>query len=92
MGHPVTHVGDACKHKEACLRMDGLIKCFIVPPQRLYHSVVPFRCSKKLIFACVGHASSSSPVENASIPRMMCDWPWKRFKRYVKSMRCMNIK
>ena len=33
VGHPVIHVGDACKDKEACLRMDGLIKCSIVLPE-----------------------------------------------------------
>ena len=33
VGHPVIHVGDVCKDKEACLRMDGLIKCSIVPPE-----------------------------------------------------------
>ena len=35
IGHPRIHVGDACKDVEACLRMDGLIKCTIVPPQKL---------------------------------------------------------
>ena len=30
--HPIIHVGNACKDVEACLRMDGLIKCSIVPP------------------------------------------------------------
>jgi len=50
IGHPVIHVGVACKDKEACLRMDGLIKFSIVPPERLYHPVLPFRCNKKLLF------------------------------------------
>ena len=27
-------MGDACKDKEACLRMDGLTKCSIVPQER----------------------------------------------------------
>jgi len=49
-GHPVIHVGDVCKDMEARLRMDGLIKCSIVPPEKLYHSVHPFRCNKKIIF------------------------------------------
>jgi G:T-mismatch repair DNA endonuclease (very short patch repair protein) len=42
VGHPVIHVGDSCKDKEACFRMDGLIKCSIVPPETLYHPVLPF--------------------------------------------------
>ena len=35
MCHPVIHVGDVCKNKEACLRMEGLIKCSIMPPEKL---------------------------------------------------------
>jgi len=39
-----------CKIVEACLRMDGLIMCTTVPPQKLYHPVLPYGCKKKLIF------------------------------------------
>jgi len=38
IGHSVIHVGDACANKEACLKMDGLIKCTIVPPKKLLPS------------------------------------------------------
>ena len=43
VGHPVVHVGDACK--------EGLMKCTIVPPERLYHPVLPFRANHKLMFS-----------------------------------------
>jgi len=36
IGQSRIHVGDACKDVEACFRMDGLIMCTIVPPQKLY--------------------------------------------------------
>jgi len=42
------------KDKEACLHMDVLIKCSIVPPQRLYHPVLPFRCIKNLMCCLCG--------------------------------------
>jgi len=48
-GHPIIHVGDACADIEACLKMEGLIICKIVPPKDLYHPLLPFRCDKKLI-------------------------------------------
>ena len=48
VGHPLIHVGDACKDKEACFRMDGLIKCSIVPPER--YPVLPFRPNQNLMF------------------------------------------
>ena len=44
------HVGDECKDTETCLRMDGVIKCTIVPPHKLYHTVLPYRCNNKLMF------------------------------------------
>jgi len=40
VGRPNVHAGDECKDIEACLRIEGLIKCSIVPPVRLYHPVL----------------------------------------------------
>jgi len=50
VGHPIIRVGDACKDIEVCLRMDGLIKCSTIPPEKLYHPVLPLRCNNKLMF------------------------------------------
>ena len=68
--HPVIHVGDACKDKDACLQMDGLIKCSIVPPKRLYHAVLPYRSKKKLLLcfcrSCVHERNYSSECKHTS--------------------------
>jgi hypothetical protein len=48
IGHPTIHTGNACADKEACLKMEGLIKCTIVAPKDLYHPVLPFRYNQKL--------------------------------------------
>ena len=62
VGHPIIHVGDAFKDIEGCLRMDGLIKCCIVPPEKLNHPVLPLRRNNKHMFClcktCVLTASS----------------------------------
>jgi len=50
VGHPVIHAGDACSDKEAILWKEGLIKCTVLPPKRLYHPVLQFRCSYKILF------------------------------------------
>jgi hypothetical protein len=50
IGHPIIHVGDACGDIEACLKMEGLIKCKIVPPKDLYYPVLSYRCERKLLF------------------------------------------
>ena len=44
------HAGDACSDTDAMMRMKCLIKCRILPPKRLYHPVLPFRCNSKLLF------------------------------------------
>ena len=49
LGHHVIHVGDACQDTETMLRK-GLIKCCVLPPQKLYHPVLPFRYNDKLLF------------------------------------------
>ena len=50
LGHPTVHVGDTCKNVDARLNMDGLIRCTVVPPKRLFHPVLPYRYNKKLLF------------------------------------------
>ena len=52
MGHPVIHVCYACADKEACLKVDGLMNCTIVPPKDLYHLVLQFRYKKLLFCLC----------------------------------------
>jgi hypothetical protein len=32
IGHPIIHVGETCADIETCLKMEGLMKCKIVPP------------------------------------------------------------
>ena len=60
VGHTFIHVGDTCKDKEACLRADGMIKCSIVPLERLN-----FRS-----FLSDGeNAFLLPPAKNAVIPR-----------------------
>ena len=50
VGHPAIHVGYACLHKQAMLSKEGLIKCTVLHPKRLYHPVLPYRCNNKLLF------------------------------------------
>jgi len=50
VGYPVIHVGDTCHDIEAMMQKERLIKCTILPPKTLYHTVLPFRCKYKLLF------------------------------------------
>jgi len=43
IGHPIIHVGDACVDIKVCLKMEGVMKCKIVPPTNLYHPALPYR-------------------------------------------------
>jgi hypothetical protein len=48
---PCDSCGDTCHDIDAMLRKEDLIKCCILPPKRLYHPVLPFRCKNKLLFS-----------------------------------------
>ena len=50
LGQPVIHVGDACQDKEAILQEVRLIKYCVLPPQKLYHPVLPFPFKDRLLF------------------------------------------
>ena len=74
IGHPIIHVGDICKSINTCLQMEGLIKCTVVPPMELYHSVLPYRWNKLLFCLCRtgveennmrGHCQHFSDAERA---------------------------
>ena len=52
IGHPIIHFGDACLDKDTMLKNEGLIKCRVLPPERLYHPVLSFRCNKLLLCLC----------------------------------------
>jgi len=79
-GHPVVHVGDRSKDIQACLQMDGLIKCTIVPPKDPYHPVLPFRCNKKLLFClcrtCVFEQNIRGPCQHFSDAERAIDGTW----------------
>jgi len=50
VGNSIVLVGDDCDDIEACLRMEGLIKCSIIPPGKSYYPILPFRCDNKHMF------------------------------------------
>lgn len=49
LSHPEVYVGDAC-NKLNLNNIDGLIKCTILPPEELYHPVLPQKINNKLMF------------------------------------------
>jgi len=80
IGHPVVHVGDTCKDIPACLQMEGLIKCTILPPTDLYHPVLPFRCNKKLLFClcrtCAFEQNMRGPCQHLSDAERAISGTW----------------
>ena len=75
ISHPRIHVGDACKDVETFLRMEGVIKCTIVQPQKLYHLLHPYRCSKKRLFSlcrtCVDTCSTGECTRTEDAERAL---------------------
>jgi hypothetical protein len=70
-GHPVIHVGDTCKDVEACLKMEGIVKFSIVPPERLTTRSFPTDITRSYSSACVGRVCQKrTPVANVAIVQM----------------------
>jgi hypothetical protein len=80
IGHPTIHVGDTCSDKEACLKMEGLMKCTIVPPKDFYHSVLPFRNNQKLLFClcrfCALEHNTAAEYRHFSDAERCLDGTW----------------
>ncbi|XP_046752100.1 uncharacterized protein LOC124414953 [Diprion similis] len=56
VGHPTVYVEEECKlltGASGCdiTRVEGLIKCRVLPPRNLYHPILPVRMHDKLMFA-----------------------------------------
>ncbi|XP_018568461.1 uncharacterized protein LOC108908806 [Anoplophora glabripennis] len=49
VGHPKIYLGEECNTLDL-KEIDGLIKCKILPPQNLYHPVLPQKINNKLMF------------------------------------------
>jgi len=80
MGHPIIHVGDTCADIEDCLKMEGLIKCKIVPSTNIYHPVLPYRYDKKLLFClcrtCVQEHNATSECQHRSEAERCLEGTW----------------
>ncbi|KAK5650119.1 hypothetical protein RI129_001148 [Pyrocoelia pectoralis] len=49
VGHPDIFVGKECSNLDLS-KTDGVIKCKVLPPQTLFHPVLPTKLNKKLMF------------------------------------------
>jgi len=47
LGHPKVYVGADCPPD--CFDREGIIKCKVLPPRRLYHPVLPYKSNSKLM-------------------------------------------
>jgi len=100
IGRPVIHVGDACRDIEACLCMEGLIRCSIVPADKLYLSVLPYRCNNKIMFClfrtCVHTSQCGMYAYRGRVSRpcnwMKLGWLCRKDIGYSRSMRCTSIR
>lgn len=67
-GHPKIYVGEECKDltgpENDVVSVEGLIKCSILPPQNLYHPVLPVKQNDKLMFVlCRKCGEIQNPLE-----------------------------
>jgi hypothetical protein len=87
VGHPLVHAGETCNDIDAMLKMEGLIKCRILPPIQLYHHVLPFRHKYKLFFCLC----RSCPVELKTETECMYNTVAERALRFTLVMDDVRI-
>lgn len=66
-------MGEKCRDIQSVFRKEGLIKCSILPPKKLLHSVLPYRCNNKLLFClcktCAIQQNSNSDCTHETVLR-----------------------
>ena len=51
LGHPKVYVDADCP--SACLDREGIVKCKVLPPRKMYHPIFPYKSNSKLMLALV---------------------------------------
>jgi len=59
LGHPKVYVGADCPSD--CLDREGIIKCKVLPPRKLYHPVLPYKSNSKLMFPLCSACADTEP-------------------------------
>ena len=66
--HPIVHVGDTCKNVDACLKMDEVIRCTVVPPKSSITRSFLTDLTRSFYSACAGRAfTNRTCVKNFTI-------------------------
>ena len=74
VGQPVIHAGDACRDTDAMLQKERLVKSTVLPPTRLYHPVLPYRCNNKLLFCQCRSCALEQNFENDCSHETDAEW------------------
>jgi len=86
VGHPLIHVGESSQVREA----QGLIKCCIQPPQRLYIPVFPYRCNSRLMFclcsSCATECNTDGECAHEKVAEraLICTWVIDKIRKAVR--------
>ncbi|XP_048514299.1 uncharacterized protein LOC125501746 [Athalia rosae] len=93
VGHPKVHVGDSCKTltgpDNANLdAVEGLVKCVVLPPQNLYHPLLPVRMHGKLMFplcrtCCENSTPDDCPHANGTDRWLSGTWVSDELKKAI---------
>lgn len=87
VGHPSVYVGEECK-KLVLEKINGLIKCKILPPQDLYHPVLPMKANDKLMFSlcrsCVLDLNQDECLHNEDEQALEGTWVSVEIKKAIE--------
>ena len=76
LGHTKVYVGADCPSD--CLDREGIIKCKVLPPRKLYHTVLPYKSSSKLMFPlcspCADKMNQGICIHSYEERCIVCTW------------------
>jgi hypothetical protein len=93
IGHTKVLVIETCRVIQAMLYKEGLMKCTVLPPKRIYHPVLLFHCNTKLLF-CLCKACVLECNISGECGRKVCNGNVRPFRRVTTSsilLKFMNM-
>ncbi|XP_063994390.1 uncharacterized protein LOC135171709 [Diachasmimorpha longicaudata] len=92
IGHPTVHVGRDCQlicPNNNISRIEGLVKCRVLPPRQLFHPVLPVKAHGKLLFplcrsCCDDLVQDNCPHDDPAAREFLGTWVAPELRKAVE--------
>ena len=86
VGHPKVYICADCPSD--CLDREGIMKCKVISPRKLYHPVIPHKCNSKLMFPlctiCASTLNQDSSTHHDEVRCIVGTWREDEVRKAVE--------